>query len=715
MRIDLHCHTKKTKQGDAETRNVSVDTFVETLSKNEVQFVAITNHNEFDKNQYEQFRDEALKKEIHVWPGIELDVNVDGEKGHMLVICNPNDYCKFSEELNSLINNVEPDKVIIDIKDLVSKIENLDVLIIAHHSFKDHGFSDKSIEKIKEEISNKKPLMFEPSSLKTVGIMYANGINGFIGSDVSNWDRYPVNKIPTLKMDIKDYNTFILLIKKDPNTINTFINQKAENTVSIRPFSSEGDSEELNLKIYNDVNIIFGGKGTGKSKIIESLCEYYNSKFGTSNVKYYPAQTKESEYNKLVKRKIKKEYFDILKISDCKADFKKLRVWQNTNITSMQAFYKGHHAKNASSNFKKFGFRTATFSDMLSSANYYLLSQKFNKITEAIDNLLEQNVDKYLTESEFDTLNTLLNKIRNDAYSKLKEEWINYKALELEKYTIDIMKVIATAKTGNTSIPSSVGFSEFCTNIFEINKCAKRIYDSFNSSKAQKKEYIVSIADKGNIFLMMDVYINPYEQTGVEYQNDKPNVSSLKLMYDMIKNIYENTFKTDVSEYISKFNKECANNCSSLMDCFGIKTYTSIINDNENDKLVPYSPSSGEKSMLLLHNVLIDSDKSVYILDEPELSVGHKYINDIIVPRLKELAKLDKIIIVSTHDANIAVRTLPLMTIYREYKKTYIGNLFIDELVEIKNNNKVKWTEKSMTYLEGGDFAFKERGNSYGI
>ena len=55
------------------------------------------------------------------------------------------------------------------------------------------------------------------------------------------------------------------------------------------------------------------------------------------------------------------------------------------------------------------------------------------------------------------------------------------------------------------------------------------------------------------------------------------------------------------------------------------------------------------------------------------------------------------------------------MTIYREYKKTYIGNLFIDELVEIKNNNKVKWTEKSMTYLEGGDFAFKERGNSYGI
>ena len=35
MKIDLHCHTKKTKQGDDETRNVTVSKFVETLSRNE--------------------------------------------------------------------------------------------------------------------------------------------------------------------------------------------------------------------------------------------------------------------------------------------------------------------------------------------------------------------------------------------------------------------------------------------------------------------------------------------------------------------------------------------------------------------------------------------------------------------------------------------------------------------------------------------------------
>ena len=43
------------------------------------------------------------------------------------------------------------------------------------------------------------------------------------------------------------------------------------------------------------------------------------------------------------------------------------------------------------------------------------------------------------------------------------------------------------------------------------------------------------------------------------------------------------------------------------------------------------------------------------------------YINDIILPRLIELSKLNKTIIVSTHDANIGVRTLPLLSVYREY------------------------------------------------
>ncbi len=73
MKIDLHCHTKKTKQGDPFTRNVTPELFEEKVSIAGVSIVAITNHNCFDYNQYI-----LLKKKVEnicdVWPGIELDI-----------------------------------------------------------------------------------------------------------------------------------------------------------------------------------------------------------------------------------------------------------------------------------------------------------------------------------------------------------------------------------------------------------------------------------------------------------------------------------------------------------------------------------------------------------------------------------------------------------------------------------------------------------------
>jgi energy-coupling factor transporter ATP-binding protein EcfA2 len=124
--------------------------------------------------------------------------------------------------------------------------------------------------------------------------------------------------------------------------------------------------------------------------------------------------------------------------------------------------------------------------------------------------------------------------------------------------------------------------------------------------------------------------------------------------------------------------------------------------------------------MLILNNVLINEGYNVFILDEPELSVGNEYINNIIVPRLKELSNLNKKIIIATHDANIGVRTLPLQTIYRVDKgsnkyETFLGNPFTDNLVCYGNESKVlNWSEVTLKVLEGGRNAFNERGVIYG-
>ena len=44
MKIDLHCHTKKVKTGDAVTRNVSIEKFCEKVIKADVKILAITEH-----------------------------------------------------------------------------------------------------------------------------------------------------------------------------------------------------------------------------------------------------------------------------------------------------------------------------------------------------------------------------------------------------------------------------------------------------------------------------------------------------------------------------------------------------------------------------------------------------------------------------------------------------------------------------------------------
>ena len=51
MKVDLHCHTKKVKSGDAHTRNVTKELFKEKVDQANVKIIAITNHNQFDHDQ----------------------------------------------------------------------------------------------------------------------------------------------------------------------------------------------------------------------------------------------------------------------------------------------------------------------------------------------------------------------------------------------------------------------------------------------------------------------------------------------------------------------------------------------------------------------------------------------------------------------------------------------------------------------------------------
>lgn len=710
MRIDLHCHTKKTKSGDPETRNVTAREFAEVLSDNGVGIVSCTNHNYFSLEDYKEFLSECESKGILLWPGIELDVDVRGEQGHILFICNPKKVEEFSGKTKELLGEAEPDDFCKSIDDVLAYYSDLDLVIIAHNCMKDNGFSDRSCSIIKSLVIDKIPVMFEPSSLKTVGIMFAHGISGLIGSDVKDWKKYPINKVPELKTAVNGFDTFKLLIKKDPHTISTFLDQKKTFQVEITPFIDEGDNTPIRLSLKDDINIIYGGKGTGKTKIIDALKDYFESANGKAQVKYYAGKTTSSEYNDLIKRNPDSKYFQKFNIADKTKEINSIKKWNPSSIVTTDKFYKGFKERNVKSSFGKFGFSKTSISQLLLTNPYNKELENYQQVKKGIDEIRKANWSLFLSKEEIESIDFALRFLKDKAYNAFVKKFIGAKAQMVTKWTIETMKDIALAKTGNHSIPNSTGLLDLYGKQIELYKNSMSVLSSIETPHLTLIDKIGKLPKKGEIIVKTEIYLNPNESTGVSYAPGKPTASILKKSVTTLKNLKEKAFTKQAGCKVKEFN-EIASTVSSLEDFVGIKSEQCRITEDGN--IFQYKASSGEQSMLLLDNALIGNNAKIYLLDEPELSVGHKYINDVIVPRLIELSRMDKIIVVSTHDSNIAVRTLPFVSIYREDQKTYQGNLFTNVLVS-EDGEKLKWIDTSIDCLEGGELAFEEREKSYG-
>ena len=179
---------------------------------------------------------------------------------------------------------------------------------------------------------------------------------------------------------------------------------------------------------------------------------------------------------------------------------------------------------------------------------------------------------------------------------------------------------------------------------------------------------------------------------------------------------YLNKLKGGVfSDSIENILDDCRSSLSRIdsLDVFvGLRKYPTL-NDNGEE----YSPSNGEKAIIAIQRAL-DCKADFYVLDEPELSLGGEYIDDVIRQKISNFGREKKTVFIATHNANIAVRTLPYVSIYRKYDKgeykTYVGNPFTNKLLNINNENDVlSWREESMRTLEGGEAAFKNRGEIY--
>ncbi|MYE81912.1 MAG: hypothetical protein F4X36_08720 [Gammaproteobacteria bacterium] len=714
MKIDIHTHTKKCKTGDAPTREISPEDFCETILSTEVGIVAITNHNVFDLEQFKEIQD-GLGGDAQAWPGVELDI-LDGQsRGHLLVIVSPSSATEFSGAVEGLTKCCSPDHFTADLHDVLTAFDALDPLFVAHYKQKKPNLSDEFLHELETKTRNPECVIKEVTNSISAGIHIAHGHSSIYGSDVRDWAKYEEfsHKLPDLRLPVDSFEHFGLLLRKDPTTINTVLDRKTSEELTLQPFD---DGTVLKLKAFNDINVVFGDKGTGKSCILRAIAKHY-SEGGVEASVYESASDRLDDIFDTKGRDlaINLRSHDI---NYCSDEIKALRGASEVDVTGLRR-YSAYFASESTNKRAK----TMLLKDIEPQGDTEARREfrEFRIAAETTGQFLkflaeDPSMKEELDETEFETvvgiLSGLLARLR-------RREWASFsdwQEIRLLNGAIEVFRNEIERKTGAPAKPTTTGFREYAMNRIMVEVNAAEIVKSVDTEIPVQTELIGSLGpNKGDLQL----------RTEFQFQNGSIAADgSLAVLATGVKKGSQRGFMGTVRKILSRvYADDLFQHVTELNGIEGVEDI-----DTVNELLLfrryfalagrPYSPSSGESSMVMLHKELT-AEKDVYILDEPERSLGNEYINSVIVPLIKQRARAGKKLFISTHDANIAVRTLPYSSVYRWHRqdgyRTYVGNPFTNNLVSLDDvDEQLDWKSISMRILEGGKEAFGERGTIYG-
>ena len=713
MKIDIHTHTKKCKSGDAPTREISPADFCNTILSTEVGIIAITNHNAFDLEQFKEIED-GLGGNAQAWPGVELDI-LDGEsRGHLLVIVSPRLASEFCAAVEGLTKRCSPDRFTAELDEVLTAFDALDPLYVAHYKQKKPNLSDGFLHALETRTRNPECVIKEVTNSISAGIYIAHGHSSIYGSDIHDWGKYEElsHDLPDLRLPVDSFEHFCLLLKKDPTTINTILDRKTTEELILQPFD---DGSVLKLKAFNDINVVFGDKGTGKSCILRAIARHYSE--GGIDARVYESASDRLDGIFDVGGRDLAINLNSHNINYCSDEIEALRSASEVDVTGLRR-YEAYFASESTNKRAK----TLLLKDIEPEGESGARREfhEFRQAAETTGQFLEfvgdnPSMKEELDESELETVVSILSELLERLRTREWARFSDWQEIRLLNEAIDAFRNEIERKTGSPAKPTTTGFLEYAMNRISIEVNAAEIVKSVDTEIPMQTERIGSLGpNKGDLQL----------RTELKFQNGSIADGSLKVLATGVRKGPQKRFVVAVRKILQNVYAEDLFQC--IADLNGIEGVEDI--DTVNELLLfkryfalagrPYSPSSGESSMVMLQKELT-AEKEVYILDEPERSLGNEYINNVIVPLIKQRARAGKKLFISTHDANIAVRTLPYSSVYRWHQqdgyRTYVGNPFTNNLLSLDDvDDQLDWKLISMRTLEGGKEAFGERGTIYG-
>ena len=465
MKIDIHCHTKKIRSGEPESRAATKEVFLKSIQDAEVDIVAITNHDVFDKEQYDELV-EHVGSNFQIWPGIELDTSHNRNNFHLILVGDPDDVDMFDEKVKQLTNGKSGDFTI-ELDNIISHFSGENILYIPHFGSKRPTISEDNLAYLKEILGERSSrVIVEDTNIRSAGILTSHGFNAITGSDVRDWDNYSDCEVSSLRLPIDTFKQFCLFLDRDKSTIETMLNKTPRHEYTGRP-KEDDPSITIPVKLYNEVNILFGDKGLGKTNILKSVRA--EAEAGGKKVSTYIASEKDDYFNKLLDVSDMDRTADNLDMDACEKEFAYIKKWSDKTPTSLQLY--ADYAKSAETRRakNKIQLSDAEPLDDYDSKNLEGAIKDRDEYKKCARSI-KQIAARYVSGHELTSFEGAIDGLYDKIYEKVKDELTLKYVTQLYNSTIDFIKDKVSDKTGTVSKPNSPGFTQYARNKLELKQ-----------------------------------------------------------------------------------------------------------------------------------------------------------------------------------------------------------------------------------------------------
>ncbi|MBF4518667.1 histidinol-phosphatase [Flavobacterium sp. ANB] len=660
-KIDLHIHTVPSISDT--TFFFSLNSLKDYVEKLEIDCIAITNHNLFDKPQFEQISQELS---IKVFPGIEIDL----ESGHILLISENDELEDFNSKCKKVTELIKTKNDWITYEQLIAIFPLLDKYLLIPHYDKKPNIKEETLKKLGDNI-----FAGEVTSLRKFKacIKESDKLVPVIFSDY----RFTENMIvfPTRQ-------TYVDAEESTLRAIKGCLFDKSKVFLSKEEGNDSFQATDDGVMLSTGLNVIIGERSSGKTYTLNKISHSYD------NIKYLKQfsllQNDEEKFRELVTTRhslVSENYLKEFK--DVVYDVNEIDIKANNNKIEK---YIDSLKKYASENDKLDSFSKCKLYNETSFETDDL--ENLKKLIKATELLLENKeyksiINKHITDQLLKSLILELIETHNETYrGNLKKNWTND--------LIDRVKNDLRIRSSTTAIEDT-DFAKIQMDKIKTIKFIELV------RKLQHEKEIDSKEIRG-----FKVVARTKKYTGASQLKAK---SKRQLAFTEAFNKYNDPYKFLV-----------------VLKTIGLEEteYYKYFADIEYKTLNKYGfeVSGGERSEFnLLHEISDALKHDILLIDEPESSFDNIFLKNEVNELIKEISREIPVIVV-THNSTIGASIKPDYLLYTQKiikdenvdYKIYYGHPTSKTLKNV-NGEEIQNLDILFNCLEAGQEAYYERKN----